>query len=703
MSRGELRLYLSAVPGAGATYAMLDEGRRRRDRGARVVVGCVDTHGRPATDAVLEEIADSIVGEGTSLDVDLILSQHPQVVLVDDVATVDMIGGRATARWKEVGGLLDAGLDVVGTIRMDQIESLAEKTSAITRSRYPTPVPDAFLRRASQIQLVDITPAAIRRRIAHGNVFSPDELDPETSDLFNSSRFERLRALLFAWMAERTAQEIEDDSSIGSSPTGWSDAHIDRRRESRLSPPSISVRRRMWALTGGFATMLSLTVVLVSLRDQVSVSTGLALYLLTVVASSAAGGWIPGLATGLAAPLLANWFLIEPYHTLRINYAEDAVELVVFLSVAVIVSAFVSIASRRAREAEESRREASTLATLAGSAGPDPLDSITQQLLGAFGFDGVAVFSLVEGKLQMLSSAGATPPTDPYSSSFCEVVADGILLAASGRTLTADDHRVLQAFVRQLGRAVEQQRLARLSAEAVAIGRADELRTAILRAVSHDLRSPLANIKVAVSSLRQDDIEWTRQERSEFLEQIEQESDRLTEIITNLLDMSRLDAGAITPQMRMVSLEEIVPSAVHRLGSSRSRVDVQIPETLPYVYADPALLDRVVSNLLVNALEWSPPDTKVRVIGHERADDVQVYVVDHGPGIHPRDRESVTRPFHRLSDSGRPGGLGLGLAIAHGLTSAMGGTLELRDTARGGLTVVVTLCRSVSPDDSGSA
>jgi two-component system sensor histidine kinase KdpD len=706
---------------------------------------------------------------------------------------------------------------------VQHIESLVDPVERIVGRVPAALVPDRFLDAGHQIELVDITPEAIRRRVAHGNVFTADHIDPAGADLFNSDAFARLRALLLYWMADRldvsrtneapeahehvvvavtgapgcdavirravrlaqrsrarvlgvhvggaegdaglvraralladlgaTFHRIEGDDVaaalvafaeaegatqlvLGTSGARGASARGPRSRGSIVdrvlrsaghidvhvvslgpdvttsnpihwtwAPAVLSRRRRLLALVGGAVGMTVLTALLVELRDVVSVSTGLALYLLAVVSITAVGGRLPGVLTAIAAPLLANWFLVPPYHTLRVNDTEDALELVVFVSVAVIVSAFVSVSSRRAIEAESARREAATLAALAGSGGPDALQSITEQLRQAFALDGVAVIATTGEGREVVASSGAIPhdgphdgPRDGTDAAFHEPLGPDVVLVGSGRALSGDDHRVLRAFVLQLARAVEQHRLAELAAEADALGRADELRTAILRAVSHDLRSPLASIKASASSLRQADVHWPDEVREEFLASIEDETDRLTEIVTNLLDMSRLQAGVVRPVVRPVALEEVVPAALHSLGGRADGVELLLPAGTADVAADPALLERVVANLIANAVAWSPPQTHVRVLAHQREHDVQLHVIDHGPGIRPKERATVLQPFHRLSDSPRQGGVGLGLAIADGLTTAMGGHLELRDTPRGGLTAVVTL-----PIASGTA
>jgi two-component system sensor histidine kinase KdpD len=830
---GELRIHLGAAAGVGTTYAMLDEALRRAGRGADLVVGCVDTHHRTGTRDKLAEVLAAVGSDAApdQLDVPALLRRAPAVVLVDELAHRNAEGSPNEHRWQDVDELLRAGIDVVTTLNVQQIESLADQVHQIVGAVPDAQVPDEFLGRADQIELVDITPEAIRRRIAHGNVYEPDELDPASAELFNGPAFAELRALLLFWMADRltagphdprgarervvvavtdgpgsdavlrraarlaqrsrarlVAVHVRPPDAAPPSPTlverralvrdlggsyheltgadvaaslvAFADAEgatqlvlgtsgrsrltrlrsgsiIDQviRRAGRVDVHVIShgptspvpnrpagdgtaaeLHRPPWRLLGDpntarrqvvgalFAVVVfaALTAALVATRDRLSVSTSLALYLLAVVSVTSLAGRLAGVLGAAASPFLANWFLIPPYHTLRVSELENLLELVVFVSVAIIVSGFVSVAARRADEAAKARREATTLATLAGSGGPEPLQSITDHLRRSFDLDGVAIVETDAGLQRavtgtVVASSGEVLPPDLRDVDLLESLGPGVVLAARGRALTADDHRVLRAFVQQLGRALEQDRLAVVAAEADALSRADELRTAILRAVSHDLRTPLATIKASVSSLRQRDVEWPIDVRDEFLASIEDETDRLTSIVSNLLDLSRLQAGVLRPVLRPASLEEVVPAAIQSLGQRAAGVEIDLPSDLVDVAVDPALLERVVANLVANAIAWSPPGSAVRVLAHARDRSVQVHVVDHGPGIRPKDRAVVLQPFHRLDDTGNPSGIGLGLAIADGLTRAMGGHLELRDTPRGGLTAVVVVPVASTP------
>ena len=448
--------------------------------------------------------------------------------------------------------------------------------------------------------------------------------------------------------------------------------------------------RRLIGFVLGPVAIAALTIVLVATGRELSVATSLSLYLLVLVGVTSIGGLLPGLLTAFIAPFVVNWYLIEPYQTLRINDRDNLIELAVFVSIATIVSMFVSIAARRAAEASQAAREASTLATLAEAGFGEPLEGIVSLLRETFGFDGVSLLRETADGYEVVASAGNKAPTTPEGADVSDHLGQKVVLVANGAALGPRDKRVLNAFLGQLAKSLEQQRLQRVALEAESLARTDELRTAILRAVSHDLRSPLASIKASVSSLRQDDIEWPADVESDFLESIETQTDRLTSIVMNLLDLSRIEAGVLRPTMRATSIGEVVAAALRNIDADTSRVRVDHSPETPEVDADPALLERAIANLLLNAINWS---TKVEVGCQVFNDRVRLFIVDHGPGIPAAQRELVTQPFHRLSDSSTSGGLGLGLAIVDRLVAAMNGGLELRDTPDGGLTAIVTLRR----------
>ena len=297
----------------------------------------------------------------------------------------------------------------------------------------------------------------------------------------------------------------------------------------------------------------------------------------------------------------------------------------------------------------------------------------------------------------LLANWYLTPPLHTWSVSGTENLTGLLVFVAVAAIASAYISTAARRSLDAASARTEAETLAATAARAQVLEEANVLRAALLQAVSHDLRTPLSGIKVAVSTLRQPDVVWPENLQHEFLARIEADTDRLTALVTNLLDLSRIQAGAVQVKLRPVALEEVVPAALNSLDLAGCRVVVGTLADLPDVAADAGLLERVVANLVANAVEHSPPGTAVNVDARVDSSAIELRVIDNGPGIPAGDRESALRPFQRLGDSGKGKGVGLGLAIAHGFTTAMRGTLLLGDTAGGGLTALVRIpCFTVS-------
>jgi two-component system sensor histidine kinase KdpD len=465
----------------------------------------------------------------------------------------------------------------------------------------------------------------------------------------------------------------------------------------RRRRPRLSTRRQ---LAGGLIALVGiplLTLLLVPLRDHVNLSTDMLLFLVLVVVVAVVGGLWPALVAAVVASLVVNWYFTEPLYTFTIAEGQNLVALATFLAVAVIVSTLVTKLARRSADSVHARAEAEALARVAGglAGDDDAVDEMLLHLRTTFELDAVSLLvpddsSGRAGRWRVEAHAGEPAPTQPAGHQALGLVG-GAVVAYDGPILTVDDERVLRVFGAQLSSALERRRLRAEAAEAEALAEADELRTAILRAVSHDLRTPLASIKASATSLLQDDVDWTPEARQVFLATIEEEADRLNMLVGNLLDMSRLESGALDVVLRPVALEEVVERALASLSGPIGPVDVQVSEQLPPVVADSGLLERVVANLLSNALRYSPGDTPVRIEAGKVGDHVHLRIIDQGPGVRPADRDRIFEPFQRLGDRGTATGVGLGLAVARGFTDAMDGELSLEDTPGGGLTTVVAL------------
>jgi K+-sensing histidine kinase KdpD len=455
-------------------------------------------------------------------------------------------------------------------------------------------------------------------------------------------------------------------------------------------PPSaggLSRNRRLIGLAACLAGLPALTGVLVLLRDEVSLDSVLLIYLLAVVVIAAVGGVVVSLLAAVASFLLANWFLTPPYYTFEVQSQDRLIELFVFVVVAALVSVTVDLGARNRVSAERNRMEARLLSRLtSGEAGTSTVEGVLEQVRGLFGMTSVELVRADQSGavLAHLGPYAAGEPTLTVPAS------DDLSLVAHGPALFAEDRRLLRTLATAAARAWEEQLLSEQAAHAGQLAETDRVRSALLAAVSHDLRTPLAGIKASVSSLRQTDLTWTPEEQNELLASIEDSTDRLNDLISNLLAMSRIQAGAVSVRIRPVAVDEVVGAALLSLGGGDEAVDV--PEDLPAVLADAGLLERVVANLVANARRFTPADAQASIVATREGDArVCLKVVDHGPGVQQQMWEQMFEPFQTLGDRDPTAGLGMGLAIARGFAESMDVELTPSRTEGGGLTMTLSI------------
>jgi K+-sensing histidine kinase KdpD len=454
-----------------------------------------------------------------------------------------------------------------------------------------------------------------------------------------------------------------------------------------LPSAGLPTARRWAGLALTAAGLPALTAVLVALRGQLALESVMLFYLLAVVVVAVVGGILPAVVAALASLLLTNFFFTTPYHTLIVAERDNIIALIVFVLVAVTVSVTVDLAARSRVSAARSRIEAEMLSRFTAKPVSDTsLDAVLHQVRATFGMTSVA---LLERRGDQEHLATAVGPPLRGRPAISVTAGEGLRLVAEGPDLFAEDRQLLTRLAATAARAWEGQRLAGEAARARELAEIDRVRAALLAAVGHDLRTPLAGVKAAVSSLRQRDVTWTAAERDELLATIEESADRLDDLIANLLAMSRLQAGALSIAARPVALDEIVAQAL--IGLHGDDVVIDVPDDLPLAMADPGLLERVVANLVANARRFSAPGSPVRVEAEHGDGHVRLRVIDSGPGVPEADWERMFAPFQRLGDRPTGEGVGLGLAIARGFTDAMSGTLTPSRTAGGGLTMTVTL------------
>ena len=836
-SRGQLRIYLGSAAGVGKTFAMLGEGHRRQERGADVAVAFVETHGREHTAEQLRGLEvvpraripyrDTFFEE---MDLDAVLARHPEIALVDEFAHSNVPGSRNSKRWQDVEELLAAGIDVISTVNIQHLESLNDVVEKITGVPQQETVPDAVVRAADQVELVDMTAEALRRRMAHGNIYPAEKIDAALTHYFRAGNLSALRELALLWLADKVDEGLqryraahgihgtwEARERVVVALTGGPEGETLIRRAARIAARSsggdllavhvtksdgltgadpaalatqrrlaeslggsyhqvvgenvpqtlltfaraenatqlvLGVSRRTWLsalLTGPGVSMRTvrgsgdidvhivthsqmgrgrglpkaaggltrqrraagyalavvlaplLTLFLASLRGELNLTSDVLAFLLAVIAVALVGGFVPAVVEAIAGSLLLNFYFTPPIHKFTISERNNALALGVFVAVGLVVSSIVDDAARRTTQAARATAESELLVTTAGSVlrGQQALAAVLDRVRESFGMDSVTLLERVRGPADAprrptaewaaVASSGEPALTRPENADVEVEVTDTLTLGLRGRPLPATDRRVLGAFAAYAAAALEQQRLAAEAEAARPIAEADRMRTALLAAVSHDLRTPLASAKAAVTSLRSEDVQWDAEDHAELLATADESLDKLAHLVDNLLDMSRLQAGALSVFPRPADLEEIVARSLDDLGPAAKPIIVDIPDDLPEVGIDPAILERVIANLAANALRYSPLGKPPLLTASVLGDRVELRVVDRGPGIPEADRDRMFVPFQRLGDTDNTTGVGLGLALSRGLTEAMGGTLEPEDTPGGGLTMSLSL------------
>lgn len=445
--------------------------------------------------------------------------------------------------------------------------------------------------------------------------------------------------------------------------------------------PRIAWRRRLYGFVIAVAGAPLLTALLLPAGSTLGLDTVLLLFVLVSVAASAVGGVLPAVVASLLGFGVANFFFATPYGTFLVANEAEALNLVVFLAVSVLVGIVTEMSAQVRGRAERSRLEADWLAELGSHEfGSESVERALAEARQVFGMNAA---SLTENGRTLVAS-GAAADGDILVAA---PAGEGRQLVLSGPERVGQDRALLGSVAVTVGRLWRSRHMAEQARRAEELARIDELRASLLAAVGHDLRNPLAAISAAASTLRQTDLELSVENQTELLETIVSHVARLDSIIGNLLDMSRLQAGVLSVTMRPTAVLEALPSVVS-WGSLR--VELDIPEDLPLVAADAGLLERVIANLVDNAVRHQPPGRPVMVRGRTLGSHVLIEIVDTGPGVDPAHSEEIFAPFQHFDDRTTTG-IGLGLAIARGFTEAMGGTVSPSDTPGGGLTMTVSL------------
>jgi two-component system sensor histidine kinase KdpD len=811
---------LGAAPGVGKTFAMLEDARRLHESGKDVVVGIVESHGRVATELLLSGLEvlprRDVTDRGVALDeLDLagVLARKPGIALVDELAHTNAPGSTHEKRWQDVDAILDAGIDVLSTVNVQHIESLNDVVRQIIGVPQRETIPDDVLRRADQVELIDLAPEALRDRLSEGVVYPAARVDAALSNYFRLGNLTALRELALLWLADEVdvalqAYRIEKGidapwearERIVVALTGGAEGETLIRRGARISARlgggqllavhvtsadglaegnaaeldaqralletlggsyhhvvadqipialvefarsvnatqvviGVSRRSRLEAVVGGGIgasvirlagdidvhivshaqagkrrlptiggalslrrrlagfglTIVGLPLItwpLAVLRTPSALAAEVLAYQLFVVVVAIVGGIWPALLAAVGAGFFLDFFFEPPLYVIRIAEPAHFATLLIFMVVAALVSIVVDQAARRLRAANRSAAESEVLVAVASGVigGTDAIEALVGRLREAFGMARVALVE--KGVVIYASVDGASASPGDEETTF--PLGDTASLVLAGKTLEASDRKILGAFLSQLESALERRRLADEAEGMRPLAAADRLRSALLAAVGHDLRRPLAAATAAVTSLRSMEVTLSESDRAELIETADDSLADLAALVTDLLDVSRLQAGVLGVMLEPVAIEEVIGDALDELGMGPGRIQLELGET-PRVIADPALLQRVLVNLLANALRFAPSESPPVISTSEFGSRVQLRVVDAGPGVPESRREEMFVPFQRLGDTDNTVGVGLGLALAKGFVEGMDGTLEAEDTPGGGLTMVVEL------------
>jgi two-component system sensor histidine kinase KdpD len=712
MERGRLRVYLGAAPGVGKTYAMLAEGQRRRARGTDVVAAFIETHGRRLTAAMAEGLevvprrTMSYRGAAfTEMDTDAILARHPQVALVDELAHTNVPGSRNAKRWQDVDELLGAGIDVITTLNIQHLESLNDVTEQVTGVVQHETLPDEVARRADQIELVDMTPEALRRRMAHGNVYPPDRIDAALTHYFRPGNLTALRELALLWLADRVEEGMqryraehgiaapwETRERIVVCVAGEKDDEAVIRRATRIAartPGSDLLAVHVTCddgLTAGDTTMLETQRALVtSLGGRFREVPGedVAGTLLAFARDENATQMVLGasrrsrfrtLVAGKSTPTrLARRAEHIDVHLVSRDGADHRRRH---------LAGPLSALRRRRALAAEASAEAAALTRLAAIVlrGRSDPPALLEEIREMFGLSAV---SLLERRRDaadgwfVVASAGERAPEGPGADMEL-LISDAFMLAGRGRTLGGQDKRVLFSCAAQVVAGVVQRRQDELDASATERVTGPRSRAALVAATTAKAGDLVATAQSTLAQLA-DPASRTPAESADLVASARLALDRVARLVTDVSDLSRLHAGALETYLRPVDLDEVIAASLEDLGPGGHHITLDTPEDLPDVIADAALLTRVLTSMMADALHRSPAEAPPTLTAAITGSEVDIRVTDRGPG----------------PDQGN--GSGLALRLARDLTEAMGETLRCDPLPEGGRCVSLALPAASRP------
>jgi two-component system sensor histidine kinase KdpD len=868
-AQGKLKIFFGAAPGVGKTYAMLEAARARRAEGLDVVVGWVETHGRKETEALLEGLEvmprRQLSYRGTRLadfDLEAALDRRPSLILVDELAHTNAPGSLHTKRFRDVEQLLAAGIDVYTTLNVQHVESLNDVVAQITGVRVHETVPDAALDRANEIELVDLPAEELRKRLAEGKVYFPEQAERAAENFFREGNLIALRELALRRTAERVDAQMQryrlDHAvretrptaervlvCVGPSPYASRLVRAARRMAARLQAEWMAVyvetpghaqiadadreqlertlqlaeqlggetatltgsdvaeevlsyahRRNVtklvvgkpteprwrtlvhgafveriirgsgeidvYVITGsgedepartraapraamrkrkfGYAALVvgGCSLVAAFLADHLALANLIMVYLLGLIVVAALWGRGPAVLASVLSVLAFDFFFVPP----RLSFAVADTQYLFTLSVMLAVALVISNLTARVRDQAEAARarERRTAALYAvsracASAGEtyDVVRIAGQRLAEVFESEVAIFLPHRDGRLAAAFAENAPFASDPKETSVAQWVFDhanragrgtstlpgsvalylpllvstgavgvlGVRPGGDGKPLDSERLHLLEAFASQIALAVERTNLAAEAQAAELQAETESMRSALLASVSHDLRTPLAAIGGASSTLLRAEISLPEASRRELLQSINEEAERLNRFIANLLDMTRLEAGAITVRKEWQPVEEVIGAALGQLDAALAGREVRthVSDSLPLVPLDTALVVQALANLLENAVKYTPAGSPIEIGARIEKDCVVFEVSDRGAGIATGEEGRVFDKFYRLANGSAQPGAGLGLAICKAIAAAHGGTASAANRPAGGAVFSIRLPLGGTPPE----
>ncbi len=860
--RGRLKIFLGYAAGVGKTYTMLDNARQLMKE-VDLVVAYVETHGRAETEAILKGL--EIIPRRqtqyhgvslTEMDIDAVLARRPRLALVDELAHTNAPDSRHPKRYQDVEELLEAGIDVYTTLNVQHIESLQSTVAQMSGVWVHETVPDTVVDNAAEIELVDLPPEALLKRLKEGKVYVPQQITRAATNFFREGNLIALRELSMRTAAERVDEQMRAHMETHAIPGPWPSVeriavcvrpgpqdnrvvhsayrlasrlgaewfaiYIETPDSARLSPDrqdrlmnifrlaerlgaktatiqgrSIAAAvteyasknnitkvlvgkpadRHWWNLPGRSVAsqiirqsehidvyivggdreaplkedktvprqpshhwwryLLGLALVVLSsllgllLREDFSPATIIMIYLLSVVISALYLGLGPSILVSILGVIAFDFFLIPPYLTFAVADTEYVFTFIVLLVISIVVSYLTSRVRRQSRMARQRESATATLYALSRNLTTTmeleaTVHTIISSARDTFQRDAVIFLPDARNKetlkrhaenpnlvidknevaaavwsFQHQKKVGQSTDTLPNAKALYLPLntargAVGVMalwVSDIKSQLTMEQTRLLEAFADLAAVAIERTQLAEDARNAQILAASEKLQTALLNSISHDLRTPLVSIIGALSSLQEEGMGLDDAARTKLIQVATEEAERLNHLITNLLDVSRIEAGAMRLSRQPSDVQDIVGVALERSGSRSGNrtIKLDISPALSFVSVDFGLIVQALVNIIDNALKYSPPDSPVEISGRQVAQEVEIEVADRGDGIPSEDLQHVFDKFYRVHRPDNVTGTGLGLSISKGIVEAHGGRIVAGNRPGGGTIIRLTL------------